>query len=64
MGVWNLGSGKTVLGALPPSVGFVLGREGSQMFCFCPLTGVGRSSLIGHFLSKRSHCGSGPDIRF
>ena len=28
----GLGSGKTVLGALPPIVGFVLGREGSQMF--------------------------------
>ena len=64
MGVWNLGSGKTALGTLPPSVGLVLGKEGSQMFCFCPLTGVGRFSLIGHFLSKRSHWCSGLDIRF
>lgn len=55
MGVWNLGSGKTALGALPPSVGFVFGREGSQMFCLCHLTGVGRASLIGPFLSERSH---------
>lgn len=55
MGVWNLGSGKTVLGALPPSIGFVLGREGSQMFCFCHLMGVGRSSLIGHCFSDRIH---------
>lgn len=55
MGVWNLGSGKTVLGALPPSIGFVLGREESQMFCFCHLMGVGRSSLIGHCFSDRIH---------
>ena len=48
----GLGLGKTVLGALPPIVGFVLGREGSQMFYVCHLTGVGRSSLIGHFFRQ------------
>lgn len=48
--------------ALLPSVGFDLGG-GIQTFCLCRLTGVGRSSLIGHCHSQRTHWCAGLDSR-